>query len=110
MKKATTTSKIKIALNNEMLKVTKTEIYYKTLGTIETINTSLFCDSFDFLCESGIFADAIGWHYERDIKTDDYIIETGRKNPDTEVIITVYLRVSDNSKVEDIDRTLLFEQ
>jgi hypothetical protein len=62
------------------------------------------------LCESGIFADAIGWHYESDIKTDDYIIETGRKNPDTEVIITVYLRVSDNSKVEDIDRTLLFEQ
>lgn len=108
MRKRTTTSKIKITLNNGMLEVTKAEIYYKTLGTTENVNTGLFCESLDFLCESGIFAGAIGWHYEKDIKSNDYIVECGRMNPDTEIIISVYLGVCEDVNVEDIERTLLF--
>lgn len=108
MRKRTTTSKIKITLNNGMLEVTKAEIYYKTLGTTENVNTGLFCESLDFLCESGIFADALGWHYERDIHTSGYIVETGRMNPDSEIIISIYLGVCDGVNVEDIERTLLF--
>lgn len=50
----------------------------------------------------------IGWHYERDSKTNGYIAETGRMNPDTEIIITVYLSVCEGVNVEDIERTLLF--
>lgn len=110
MRKVTTTSKIKIALNEGMLKVTKAEIYYKTLRTTEVVNTDLFCESLDFLCKSGIFADALGWHYERDMKTNGYIVETGRMNPDSEIIITVYLDVCEGVDREEVDGILKFEE
>ena len=106
MRKITTTTKISTALNNEMLEVTKAEIYYKTLGTTEKVNPSIFCESLDFLCRSGIFMDAIGWHYEKDCKTNGYIAECGRMNPDTELIISVYLKACEDVNVEDIERTL----
>lgn len=110
MRKVTTTSKIKVAINNEMLKVTKAEIYYKTLGTTEVVNTDLFCESLDFLCKSGIFVDALGWHYERDMQTNGYIVETGRMNPDSEIIITVYLDVCESASREDINMVLNVEE
>lgn len=106
MKKATTTTKIITALNNEMLEVTKAEIYYKTLGTTEKVNTNILCENLDFLCHSGIFVDAIGWHYERDSKTNGYIVGTGRMNPDSEIIITVYLGICDGVDREDVERIL----
>ena len=56
----TSTIKINGAISNNLLQVTKAEIYYKTLGTSETVNASIFCESLDFLCHSGIFVDAIG--------------------------------------------------
>lgn len=110
MRKVTTTSKIKIALNEGKLKVTKAEIYYKTLKSTETVNASVFCESLDFLCKSGIFADAIGWHYGTDTKTNGYIAECGRMNPDSEFIITVYLDVCDGVDVEEIERILKIEE
>ncbi|MDE5831356.1 MAG: hypothetical protein K2H53_07370 [Clostridia bacterium] len=82
MRKRTTTKQLSIAITNNLLQVTKAEIYYKSLGTTETVNASIFCESLDFLCHSCIFADAIGWHYELDCKSDGYIIECGRMNPD----------------------------
>lgn len=106
MRKVTTTKKIKVALNEGMLKVTKAEIYYKTLRTTEIVNTDLFCESLDFLCKSGIFADALGRHYERDMKTNGYIVETGRMNPDSEIIITVYLDVCEDVGRENIEKEL----
>lgn len=106
MRKVTTTSKIKVAINNEMLKVTKAEIYYKTLGTTEVVNTDLFCESLDFLCKSGIFADALGWHYRIGDKTNSYIAETGRMNPDSEIIITVYLDVCEGACKENVEKVL----
>lgn len=110
MRKITSTSKIKIALNEGMLKVTKAEIYYKTLRTTEVVNTDLFCESLDFLCKSGIFADALGWHYGTDTKTNGYIAETGRMNPDSEIIITVYLDVCEGVSREDINMVLNVEE
>lgn len=110
MRKITSTSKIKIALNEGMLKVTKAEIYYKTLRTTEVVNTDLFCESLDFLCKSGIFADALGWHYETDTKTNGYIAEAGRMNPDSEIIITVYLDVCEGVSREDINMVLNVEE
>jgi len=110
MNKVTTTKKISEAISNNLLEVTKAEIYYKSLGTTETINASIFCKSLDFLCESGIFVDAIGWHYERDHKSNGYIVECGRMNPDSEIIIAAYLNVCEGVSGEDIERTLLFEE
>ena len=88
------------------LQITKAEIYYKTSRKTEIIDTDRFTENFSFLCESGIFADAIGWHYERDIKSKSYIAETGRMNPDVEIIITVYLTVCNGASRENVEKEL----
>ena len=58
------------------------------------------------LCESGCFADAVGWHYEWDHKLNGYITECGRMNPDTEIIVTVYLGVGEGAIGEEIEKML----
>lgn len=88
-------------------KVTKAEVYHKTSRETDIITDS-FLENFQFLCESGCFVDCVGWHYERDYKTGDYIIETGRMDGNSENVVTAYLRVNDNANVENIERTLLF--
>lgn len=110
MRKVTTINKIKEAINNNFLQITKAEVYYKTSGKTETVDTDKFQENFSFLCESGCFANAIGWRYEKDIKSNGYIAETGRNNRDSEIIITVYLRVGENVNGEDIERTLKIEE
>lgn len=96
---------------NNLLEVTKAEVYHKASRETETIDTDKFKDSLDFLCESGIFADAIGWHYERNISVkDEYILDSGAMNSYSENVVTVYLRVSDDSKIEDIDKELIIEE
>lgn len=54
--------------------------------------------------------DCVGWHYERDYRTGNYIIETGRMDGNSESIVTAYLRVNDGVNVEDIERTLKIEE
>ncbi len=108
MSKITTTQKINKAISNNLLQVAKAEIYYKTSRKTETMDADRFQENFDFLCESGCFADAIGWHFEKDHKSGRYILETGRMNPNSEIIITAYLGVCESMNGEDIERTLLF--
>lgn len=106
MRKQTTTKQLQNAISNNLLHITKTEVYYKTSRKTETIDADKFKDSLDFLCESGVFADAVGWHFERDHKLNGYIAECGRKNPDTEIIVTVYLGVGEGVKRKDVDMAL----
>lgn len=106
MRKVTTTTKINKAFTNNLVKAEKVEVYYKTSGKTEIIDTDRFIENFSFLCESGIFSDAIGWHYERDIKANGYIAETGRMNPDTEIIVIVYLDVCEGVIGEKIEKIL----
>lgn len=106
MRKVTTTKKINEAINSNLLHITKAEVYNKTSGKTETMNTDRFTENFSFLCESGIFMDAIGWHFERDYKTDNYTIETGRMNPDSEIIVTVYLSVCNGACREEVEKVL----
>lgn len=106
MRKATTTQKLQQAITNNLLIVEKAETYYKTSGNIETVNIESLKENFGFLCKSGIFSDALGWHYEGDFKTNGYICEVGRMNPDSEVIISIYLRANDGVNVEDVDEVL----
>lgn len=106
MRRVTTTNKIKIALNEGKLKVAKVEVYYKTFRKTEIMDSDSFKESLDFFCKSGIFANALGWHYGTDTKTNGYIAETGRMNPDTEIIIRVYLDVCNGVKTEDVDEVL----
>lgn len=106
MRRITTTNKINEAITNNLLNITKAEIYYKTSGKTETIETDKFYEDFSFLCESGCFANAVGWYYERDIKSKGYIAETGRMNPDSEIIITVYLCVCNGASKENVEKEL----
>lgn len=106
MRKVTTTTKINGALTNNLVKAEKVEVYYKTSGKTEVMDTNKFTENFSFLCESGVFMDAIGWHYERDIQNKGYIVETGRMNPDTEIIVIVYLDVCEGVIGEKIEKIL----
>lgn len=110
MRRQTSTRQIQKAIKDNLLILKKTELYNKTTKETETVPNDKFLEYFDFFCESGIFMDAIGWHYERDHRTDDYIIETGRVNGDSDVIITAYLRMDDSTTEEEIEKILLFEE
>lgn len=109
MKRRTTTKQLQQVITNNLLHITKAEVYYKTSKKTKTIETDKFKDSLDFLCESGVFADFVDWHYERNISTkDEYKVDSGAMNPYSENVVTVYLRVGNDVDVEDIERTLLF--
>ncbi|MBC5745883.1 hypothetical protein FMM74_020600 [Lachnospiraceae bacterium MD308] len=109
MRRRTTTKQLQQAITNNLLHIVKAEVYYKTSRKTETIDIDKFKDSLDFLCESGVFADFVDWHFERNISTkDEYILDSGAMNPYSENVVTVYLYVTDGVNVEDVDRTLLF--
>ena len=94
-------------LSNNLLQVAKAGVYHKTSRETDIITDS-FLENFQFLCESGCFVNCVGWHYERDYRTGDYIVETGRMDGNSENVVIAYLRVNDNANVEDIERTLIF--
>lgn len=109
MRKRTTTQQLSTAITNGLLQITKAEIYYKTSRKTETIGADKFKEDLDFLCESGVFADFVDWHYERNLSVkDEYMFDSGAMNPYSENVVTVYLRVGKDVNVEDIKRTLLF--
>lgn len=106
MRKRTTTKQLNSAITNNLLQITKAEIYYKTSRKTEIIDTVKTHENLQFLCESGCFADAVGWHFERDIETNGYIVETGRMNPDSEIIVSVYLSVCNGACRENVEKVL----
>ena len=111
MRRKTTTQKLHEAISNNLLTIVKVQCSYKSSNRIDEINKEEFKDYLDFLCESGIFADFVDWHFEMNLyKIGEYIIESGAKNPCSENIVTVYLRISEDVNVEDIERILLFEE
>ena len=102
----TTTQKLQQVITNNLLHITKAEIYNKTTQETETIPNDNFLESFDFLCEA-IFSQCIGCYYEKNIKTKDYEIECCRRDGSVDVITTAYFRKSDGVNEEDIDEMLL---
>lgn len=105
MRRKTTTKQLQQAIKNNMLKLIQVEKYSKSTRKTTTISTGTFKDDLDFLCEI-IFADAIGWHYEYDIKAKQYIIECGRMNGDVDFIFIAHLCVNDGVSKEDVDNAL----
>lgn len=106
MRRITTTKKINEAITNNLLHITKAEIYYKTSEKTETIDADKFYENLQILCESGCFAEALGWHYERDIKSKGYIVECGRMDGSVETIVTVYLTVCNGACRENVEKEL----
>lgn len=105
MRRKSTTKQIQQAIKNDLLKLTKVEKYSKSTRRTTTISTGTFKDDLDFLCEI-IFADAIGWHYEYDIKSKQYIIECGRMNGDVDFIFIAHLCACDGVERECINNAL----
>lgn len=105
MKRKTTTKKIQNAIKDKLLHITKAQKYSKSTRKITTISTDLFRESLDFLCES-IFKDCIGWHYERNHETGQYVSECSRMDGSSDIIVTAYLCACDDVKVEDVDKIL----
>ncbi|EOS26525.1 hypothetical protein C806_01261 [Lachnospiraceae bacterium 3-1] len=110
MRRQTTTLQIQKAMKSNFLHLIKAEVYNKSTRKTEEIPNGKFLESFDYLCESGFFADCIGWHYDNNLHANGYIIECGRYNPHSENIITAYLEVADSATEEEIEKMLLFEE
>lgn len=110
MKRRTTTVQINEALTTNLLTVTKVECYHKTSRQTDHINPESFIEYFQFLCESNVFMDCVGWIYQQDHKTGEYVLESGRSDGDSENIITVFLSVNDGVRDEDIRDILTFTE
>ena len=110
MRRRTTTQKLQQVITNNLLHIAKAEVYYKTSRETEVIPNDKFLECFDFFCESGIFMDAVGWHYDKNHKTGNYEIECSRMDGSVDVIVTIYLRINGNTTEEEIEKALLFEE
>lgn len=110
MKRRTTTAQINEALANDLLIITKVECYRKTLRQTDVIDADKFLMDFQFLCESGIFADCVGWNYEKEFKTGKYIAEAGRTDAYSENIATVHMCVNEGVSDEDVKKVLLMKE
>lgn len=105
MRRKTTTKQLQQAIKDDLLKLTKAEKYSKSTRKTTTISTNTFKDDLDFLCET-LFVDAVGWHYEYDIKAKQYIIETRRMNGDSDFIFIAHLCACDGVGRDCIDNAL----
>ncbi|RKI37055.1 hypothetical protein D7V86_24050 [bacterium D16-51] len=109
MKRRTTTLQLQQAVTNNLLQIISAEAYSKSTRKTTAIPTDTFKYSLDIICET-VLASCIGWHYERDYKTNGYIAECSRMDGCAENIVTVHLRVNDSSNVEEIERILKIEE
>lgn len=110
MRKQTTTKQLNESIANNLLQITKAECHYKSSNRIDELSKEELTENIQSICDSGVFADCIGWHYGTDAKSNGYIAECGRMNPDVEIIMVVYLDICEGVNVEDIDRTLLYTE
>lgn len=107
MRRRTTTKKLQQVIANNLLVVEKAEIYHKSTSQTDIIEADTFRESLDFLCES-IFADSIGWHFEKDFRTGNYVVNCSRMDGNTDIVIIAHLCACDSVSKEDIERALLF--
>lgn len=105
MKKRTTTHQLQQAIKGNLLKLIKAQKYNKSTCQTDVISIDLFKDSLDFLYKS-LFADCIGWYYERNYDTGNYVIETGRMTRESDFMFIAHLCVNDSVSREDVDRVL----
>lgn len=108
MKKRTTTHQINEAITNNLLQIIKVENYNKSNHQMSTMDNDTFKESLEFLSESGILANCIGWKFEKNHEAiREYIIETGRMNSDSDLIVTVYMSVVDGVSEEQVEEILV---
>lgn len=106
MRKQTTTRQLNTAITNGLLQVTKAECSYKSSNRIDEISKDTFKESLEFLKET-LFSDCVGWHFERNNQTGQYIAECGRMDGSSDIIITAYLCANEGVSREVIDSALI---
>lgn len=105
MRRKTTTKQLQQAIKDNLLHITKAQKYSKSTRKTTTMSIDTFKESLDFLCET-LFADAIGWHYERNYRTGEYEADCSRMNGDVDIVIIVHLCACDDADKESIENAL----
>lgn len=108
MRRITTTKQLNSAITNNLLNITKAEIYYSITRLLE-IPKPWISNHLKRVSVSSVNLEYFQMRLDgimREFKTNGYICEVGRMNPDSEVIISVYLRVCEGVRGEDIDEVL----
>lgn len=110
MKRTTTTKQVSAAISNNLLHVANVECYHKSTGQKSMLNADTFIENLQFLDESGVFAESMGWKYERVPKSDrEYIIESGRMNPDSDIVVIAYLLTTEGTSNADLEKMLTMD-
>lgn len=111
MKKRTTTHQINATITNKLLQVVKVEVQNKSTYQMSTMDNDTFIEALEFLAESDVFADCVGWKYEKcHGPNGEYIFETGRLNPESDYIVSVYMRMRSGVSKEELDDMLVKEE
>ena len=106
MKRRTTTAQINAAL--PMMDVVKVEYYNKDTYTTTAIDTEIFTENLQFLAECGALTDCMGWNFEKNPDADrEYIFETGRRNSESDAIVTAWMRLKDDVNSDDLEDLLM---
>lgn len=112
MRKRTMTRNLNDAITNGLLQIDKVQCRSKSSSQVDALNDGTFIENLQFLCESGVFADFVDWHYKRWLseKGELFIVDSGAMNPYSEHVVTVYLSVCDGVNVENVERILKIEE
>lgn len=109
MRKSTTTSQINAVL--PMISIIKVEYYNKSTYKTSVLDRNTFLENLQFLNESGVLADCVSWKYEKVYDTNgEYMIETGRLNSESDYIVTIWMRVNDGVRSDELEKMLLKEE
>lgn len=110
MKKTTTTKQVSAAISNNSLHVANVECYHKSSGQKSMLDTDTFIENLQFLNESGVFAESMDWKYEKNPKSEgEYIIESGRMNPDSDIVAIAYLLTTEGVSNADVEKMLTMD-
>lgn len=106
MKRRTTTAQINAAL--PLIDIVKAEYYNKDTYTKTTIDKDTLIENLQFLAECGKLIDCLGWNYEKNPDADrEYIFETGRRNSESDAIVTAWMRLKDDVNSDDLEDLLM---
>ena len=109
MRRRTTTAQINDAL--PFMEVIKAEHYNKDTYTTTAIDTATFIENLQFLAESGVLTVCMGWSYEKNSNSKgEYIIESGRMNPECNAYVTAWMRLKDDVSMDEMEKILLVEE
>lgn len=109
MRIRTTTAQINEVL--PMMEVIKAEHYNKDTYETTAIDTETFTENMQFLAESGVLTDCMGWTYERNLDSkSEYIFETGRMNQECNAFVTVWMRLNNGVSRDEVEKILLLAE